>query len=96
MTSVRPLALLAALALFLAACTSDEAQTPASASPAAPPVFECVLNEMDMERLVARLRAEMDESADSIRIYRLREPRNRHVRVFGVQPSYDLRDARVF
>ena len=57
---------------------------------------ECVLNEMDMERLVTRLRAEMDESADSIRIYRLREPRNRHVRVFGVKPSYDLRDALVF
>ena len=59
-------------------------------------VFECVLNEMDMERLVARLRAEMDENADSVRIYRLREPRGRHVRVFGVQPTYDLRDALVF
>ena len=95
MTSVRPLALLAALALFLAACTSDEA-TPQARTAASPPVFECVLNEMDRERLVARLRAEMDESPDSIRIYRLREPRDRHVRVFGVQPSYDLRDALVF
>lgn len=59
-------------------------------------VFECVLNEMDMERLVARLREEMDEAEDSVRIYRLREPLSRHLRMFGVQPSFDPRGSLVF
>ncbi len=59
-------------------------------------VFECVLNEMDMERLVARLREEMDETEDSVRIYRLREPLSRHLRMFGVQPSFDPRGSLVF
>ena len=59
-------------------------------------VFECVLNEMDMERLVARLRDEMDETEDSVRIYRLREPLSRHLRMFGVQPSFDPRGSLVF
>ena len=59
-------------------------------------VFECTIAEADLERLVARLRAEMDADTDSIRIYRLREPRSRHVRVFGVRPAFDPRDPLVF
>lgn len=59
-------------------------------------VFECALNEMDLERLVARLRAEMDESADSVRIYRLREPLARHLQTLGVRPPFDPRGPLVF
>lgn len=59
-------------------------------------VFECVLSEADLEVLVARLRAEMDEAADSVRIYRLREPLIRHSRTFGARPLFDQRDPLVF
>ena len=59
-------------------------------------VFECVIADADLERLVARLRSEADETADSIRIYRLREPRSLHVRVFGMRPPFDPRAPLVF
>ena len=59
-------------------------------------VFECVLSDADMEMLVARLRAEMDETADSIRIYRLREPLSRYLLTFGTRPPFDQRDTLVF
>ncbi|MYA54150.1 MAG: CRISPR-associated endonuclease Cas2 [Dehalococcoidia bacterium] len=59
-------------------------------------VFECVLSDADMEMLVARLRAEIDETVDSIRIYRLREPLTRHLRTFGVRPPFDQRGSLVF
>jgi len=59
-------------------------------------VFECVLNDADMEMLVARLRAEMDETEDSVRIYRLREPLARYLLTFGTRPPFDQRDTLVF
>ena len=59
-------------------------------------VFECVLNEADLEVLTARLRAEIDETVDSIRIYRLREPLGQHLQTLGVQQSFDQRDPLVF
>ncbi|MYB16036.1 MAG: CRISPR-associated endonuclease Cas2 [Chloroflexi bacterium] len=59
-------------------------------------VFECVLTDADMEVLVARLRSEIDETVDSVRIYRLREPLARHLRTFGAQPPHDQRDPLVF
>ncbi len=59
-------------------------------------VFECVLSGADLERLTARLRAEIDEDTDSVRIYRLQEPLSKHVRKFGARPSFDQRDPLVF
>ena len=59
-------------------------------------VFECVLSDVDMEMLIARLRAEMDEATDSIRIYRLREPLSRHLQTFGTRPPFDQRAPLVF
>lgn len=59
-------------------------------------VFECVLNDADLEVLAARLRAEIDETVDSIRIYRLREPLCQHLQTLGVQLSFDQRDPLVF
>lgn len=58
-------------------------------------VFECALNEGQLEILRHRLVREMKGGEDSIRIYRLREPRSRHVEVFGVSPVLDMRDALV-
>ncbi len=59
-------------------------------------VFECVLSDADMEMLVARLRAEIDETVDSIRVYRLREPLARHLLTFGARPPFDQRGSLVF
>ena len=53
-------------------------------------VFECVVGEMDLEKLKHRLVQEIDADQDSLRIYRLREPRQRFVQVFGQKPQYDL------
>lgn len=53
-------------------------------------VFECSLTEVQLERLLQRLRKEIDESEDSLRIYRLVEPREQHIRVFGRDPRIDL------
>ncbi len=53
-------------------------------------VFECVLTEVQLERLVQRLVAEIEPAEDSLRIYRLVEPRERYVRVFGIDRRIDL------
>ena len=54
-------------------------------------VFECVLNEGQAEALWHSLLAVIDESADSLRMYRLREPYRRFVFVAGRHPEFDLR-----
>ncbi|MCY3918421.1 MAG: CRISPR-associated endonuclease Cas2 [Chloroflexi bacterium] len=59
-------------------------------------VFECVLSDADLELLISRLRGEMDETTDSVRIYRLREPLSRHLQTFGVQQPFDQRGPLVF
>ena len=59
-------------------------------------VFECVLSEMQLVQLEHRLRAVIDPGADSLRIYRLREPRARYVRVLGSALAFDIRDPIVF
>jgi CRISPR-associated protein Cas2 len=53
-------------------------------------VFECVLTEAQLERMVYRLLREIELSEDSLRIYRLREPRAAHTQVFGVTPEVDF------
>ena len=55
-------------------------------------VFECRLTEAQLEELEDRLRRAMDERTDRLRIYRLPGPRERYVRVFGVEPPHDLRE----
>jgi CRISPR-associated protein Cas2 len=55
-------------------------------------VFEVTINPVDLERLLYRLRREVKESEDSLRIYRLREPRERFLQVIGVKPAFDLRE----
>jgi CRISPR-associated protein Cas2 len=58
-------------------------------------VFECVLNREQLEILKFRLRREMNMAQDSIRIYRLREPRDRFLEVYGTKPMFDIRDPLV-
>jgi CRISPR-associated protein Cas2 len=47
-------------------------------------VFECAVNEMQFEELVRRLVEIIDEKEDSLRVYRLVEPKEKYVQVFGV------------
>lgn len=53
-------------------------------------VFECRVNQAQFEELVRRLLAEIDETEDSLIFYRIMEPKERHVRVYGVQHVIDL------
>ncbi len=53
-------------------------------------VFECTLSAADMERLKHMLVGVIDEGEDSLRLYRLQEPREKHVQVLGKPPAYDL------
>ena len=54
-------------------------------------VFECSVDEMDKERLVARLLKCIDKGEDSLRIYRLTEPRERNVEVYGLDHYLDFK-----
>ena len=54
-------------------------------------VFECSVDEMDRERLVARLLKWIDKDEDSLRIYRLTEPRERNVEVYGLDHYLDFK-----
>jgi CRISPR-associated protein Cas2 len=58
-------------------------------------VFECTLNPVELERILYRLRREVKESEDSLRVYRLREPRERFLQVIGVRPGVDFHDPLV-
>ncbi|NLF02050.1 MAG: CRISPR-associated endonuclease Cas2 [Anaerolineales bacterium] len=53
-------------------------------------VFECILDEAGLERLKHALAKEIKESEDSLRIYRLMEPRERYLQVIGLDIAYDV------
>lgn len=53
-------------------------------------VFECILTEIQAERFTYKLLRVIEPSQDSLRIYRLREPRHRYTQVFGIEPMVDL------
>lgn len=55
-------------------------------------VFECSLTDMQYAGLEDRLTRAIDPGEDSLRIYRLREPRDRFVRSFGVDRRRDFND----
>lgn len=46
-------------------------------------VFECRVNQMQYEDLERRLLAEIDEREDNLRLYRLTEPVELHVKEYG-------------
>lgn len=53
-------------------------------------VFECQVNDMQNEELERRLLAEIDEKEDSLRLYRLTEPADLHIKQFGNFRSIDF------
>lgn len=58
-------------------------------------VFECDLSDVQLEGLLFRLLAVIDDGEDSLRVYRLREPRDRYTAIYGVRPAVDFRDPLV-
>ena len=58
-------------------------------------VFECIVNAVQLEEFKHKLQREMDPTEDSLRVYRLREPRQRYLQVMGRQPLFDLREPLV-
>ena len=58
-------------------------------------VFECKLNAAQLEQLKYRLRKEMLPTEDSLRLYRLTEPRDWHLEVMGKDLEHDLSDPLV-
>lgn len=55
-------------------------------------VFECTVNSMELEVFLHRLLTIVKLEEDSLRVYRLREPRTQHLQVFGKKPDFDLHD----
>ena len=58
-------------------------------------VFECSVNEMRLEQMRARLLDCIDQKADSLRIYRLIEPREEHVESYGRDTYVDFEEPLV-
>lgn len=58
-------------------------------------VFECTLTEMQLVQFTHRLLKHIDPKEDSLRIYRLREPRERYVDVYGYDPRVNYSDPLV-
>ncbi len=53
-------------------------------------VFECQVNEVQLEELERRLISEINEKEDNLRLYRLTEPVEIHVKQFGNFRSVDF------
>ena len=53
-------------------------------------VFECKVNEMQYEELERTLLAEIDESEDNLRFYRITEPTELRVKEYGTFKAVDF------
>jgi CRISPR-associated protein Cas2 len=53
-------------------------------------VFECQVNDMQMDALERRLLAEIDETADNLRFYRISESAQLRVKQYGVFRAVDF------
>jgi len=59
-------------------------------------VFECSVNRAMYEDLTRRLVACIDKDEDSLRFYRLVEPRDRYQKVFGLDHAVDFEAPLIF
>ena len=55
-------------------------------------VFECQVDAPTREELIHRLCKAINEEEDSLRLYRLREPRDRFLTVYGLGLKYDIHE----
>ncbi len=53
-------------------------------------VFECSVTDMQLELMRARLLNCIDQKSDSLRVYRLIEPREQHVESYGRDTYVDF------
>ena len=53
-------------------------------------VFECQVNDMEYERMIRALVKIIHKEEDSLRIYHLMEPLEKHIRVFGWDKKVDF------
>jgi CRISPR-associated protein Cas2 len=58
-------------------------------------VFECLVSAAQYERLKDKLARAIDPAEDSLRFYRLAEPRANYLETMGRQIVYDLHDPLV-
>ena len=54
-------------------------------------VFECQVDQMQYEELERRLLAEINQSEDNLRLYRLTEPANLRVKEYGNFKAMDFK-----
>jgi CRISPR-associated protein Cas2 len=59
-------------------------------------VFECSVIEAQFESLRARLIKVINEEEDSLRIYRLPQPRGEHIEVYGLDSYVSYEDPLIF
>ncbi|RJX22480.1 MAG: CRISPR-associated endonuclease Cas2 [Desulforudis sp.] len=52
-------------------------------------VFEISVNQVQYEQMLHRLLEFIDQEEDSLRVYRLREPKERYLKEYGVNVSVD-------
>lgn len=55
-------------------------------------VFECRVDDIQLDKLRAQLIEAINPKEDSLRIYRLRHPRERQVETYGIDKYKDLDD----
>jgi len=53
-------------------------------------VFECSVSEAQFEEVTRRLLNIIEKTEDSLRVYRLTEPRVKHVQVYGLDGKVDF------
>jgi CRISPR-associated protein Cas2 len=58
-------------------------------------VFECQVNTMEMARLKDQLLQEIDDTQDSLRIYRIIEPLEKNREEFGNSRATDFEDTLI-
>ncbi|MBX3334659.1 MAG: CRISPR-associated endonuclease Cas2 [Nitrospira sp.] len=58
-------------------------------------VFECSVSEMQYEEVMRRLLEIIEEKEDSLRVYRLIEPKEKYVQVYGVNTAIDFEEPLV-
>ncbi len=55
-------------------------------------VFECSVNDMQYEELIRRLLEIINEKEDNLRIYRLAQPKEQYLRVYGIDRFIDFHE----
>ena len=58
-------------------------------------VFECTINQMQLEQFIHRAEKIMDETKDSLSIYRLPPVRDQYLQVLGKPLTYDVNEPLV-